>query len=99
MLPFIYEDLTDLVGKLLQLFIKPDVLTKCLSGTVLKQFDLTKKENLLSQSKLSIGFATEHAVSEMIRKDLGLIQKFLSLRNSIFNFWWLLLKNILKGIH
>ena len=43
-LPFIYEDLTDLVRNFLQLFIKAIVLTKCTSGTALRQVDLTKKE-------------------------------------------------------
>ena len=54
----------------MQLFIKSDVLTKCTSGTVLKQLDLTKKDNFQSRSKLNIGFATELTVSEVIRRDL-----------------------------
>ena len=82
-LPFMYDDLTDLVRKLLQLFIKTDVLTNCTSGTALKQLDLTKKENFFSQSKLNIGFATELTISEMKRKDLVTNTKFLCLRNVV----------------
>ena len=65
-----HEDLTDLVRKLLQLFIKPDVLTKCTSATALKLLNLMKNENFLSGSKSNIGFATKFTVSEIIRKDL-----------------------------
>ena len=63
--------------------MKPDVLNKCTSGTALKELDLTIKDNMLSQRKLNIGFATELTITEMIRKNLvTAMQGFLSLRNS-----------------
>ena len=63
--------------------MKPDVLNNCTSGTVLKELDLTIKDNMLSQRKLNIGFATELTITEMIRKNLvTAMQGFLSLRNS-----------------
>ena len=64
--------------------MKPDVLNKCTSGTTLKKLDLIIKDNMLSQRKLSIGFATELTITEMIRKNLvTVMQWFLSLRNSL----------------
>ena len=64
--------------------MKPDVLNKCTSGTALKELDLTIKDNMLSQRKLNIGFATELTITEMIRKNLvTAMQGFLSLRNSL----------------
>ena len=69
-LTFMYEDLTDLVRKILQLFMKLDVLTKYASGSAFKKLNLAKLENFLSRSKLNIRFATKLTVPEMIRKDL-----------------------------
>ena len=60
-LPFMYGNLINMVRKLRQLFMKLDVLNKCTSGTALKKLDLTKKDNMLNQMKLSIGFATERS--------------------------------------
>ena len=64
-----YGDLIDMVRNLLQLFMKPDVLNKCTSETVLKELDLKKKDNMLCQRKLNNGFATELTITEMVRKD------------------------------
>ena len=54
----------------LQLFMKSDVLNKCTSGTTLKEHDLTKKDNMWSQSKLNTELATELTITETVRKDL-----------------------------
>ena len=67
---FMYEDLTDLVRKVLQLFMELDVLTKYASGSALKKLNLTKLENFLSRRKLNTRFATKLTVPEMISKDL-----------------------------
>ena len=54
-LPFIYQDLTDLVTKLPQVFIKPDALTKCTSGTALKSLDLTKRRTFWVEASWILG--------------------------------------------
>ena len=68
-LPFMYGDLID-IARNLQLFIKLDALNKCTSGTAFKELNLTKKDNILSQKKLNIGFPTEPTITEKVRKDL-----------------------------
>ena len=54
----------------LQLFMKSDVLNKCTAGTTLKERDITKKDNMWSQSKLNTELAIELTITETVRKDL-----------------------------
>ena len=58
MVPFLYTDLTDLIMKILELFVKPDVL-KDKSDYELKNIDLRKVENILKLSSIKLGFAAE----------------------------------------
>ena len=50
--------------------MKSDVLNKCTAGTTLKECDITKKDNMWSQSKLNTELATELTITETVRKDL-----------------------------
>ena len=51
MIPFIYEDLKDLVAKLLGLFVKPTILEKNKTGKKMMKLDLYDKEILLGAEK------------------------------------------------
>ena len=51
MIPFIYEDLKDLVAKLLGLFVKPTILEKNKTGKKMMNLDLYDKEILLGAEK------------------------------------------------
>ena len=59
MIPFMYEDLKDLVSRLLELFVKPDILEKNKTGKKMIKLDLYDKEILLSADKINVGFAVE----------------------------------------
>ena len=47
MIPFLHDDIFNLVFSLLQIVVKPDKLQECETMSDLKTFDLGKKENLL----------------------------------------------------
>lgn len=68
MLPFMFDDITELVRGVLQLFIKPEVLNTCSS---FKAIDLSKKDNFLSRKKLNIGRASDIAIAKIKQKDLA----------------------------
>ena len=47
MIPFLFEDLFSIAKSLMDLIIKPDVLSSIANGTQLQNFDFTGKENFL----------------------------------------------------
>ena len=47
MIPFLYDDISDLVFSLLQIFVKPDKLQECETMSDLKKIDLGKKGKLV----------------------------------------------------
>ena len=59
MIPFMYEDLKDLVSRLLELFVKPTIHEKNKTGKKMMKLDLYDKEILLSAEKINAGFAVE----------------------------------------
>ena len=53
MIPFLYFDLKEIIIKLLEIIVKPDVLEKCKSWQKLKGLDLSLDKNLLTDEKLN----------------------------------------------
>ena len=70
MIPFLYFDLKEIIIKLLQIIVKPDVLEKCKSWQKLKDLDLSLDKNLLTDEKLNTGFAVANILHDLKRKDL-----------------------------
>ena len=68
MVPFLYTDLTDLIMKILELFVKLDVL-KDKSGYELKNIEDRKVENILKLSSIKLGFAAERLLARMKERD------------------------------
>ena len=54
---------------LIDLIIKPDVLSSIVNGSQLQNFDFTEKENFLPLKLITIGFAAERNM-ELRRKDV-----------------------------
>ena len=61
MILFLYTDLTDLVMKILELFVKPDY--------EFKYFELRKVENILKLSSIKLGFSAERLLARMKERD------------------------------
>ena len=59
MIPFLFEDLFSIAKSLMDLIIKPDVLSSHVNGSQLQNFDFTEKENFLPLKLISVGFAAE----------------------------------------
>ena len=70
MIPFMYLSLKELVLKLLQIIVKPNVLESCRTGCKLKTIDLKSDENLLPLDKINAGFAVLDAVEKLKRKNV-----------------------------
>ena len=62
MIPFLFEDLFSIAKSLMDLIIKPDVLSSIVNGSQLQNFDFSEKENFLPWKSITIGFATERNI-------------------------------------
>ena len=65
MIPFMYEDLKDLVSRLLELFAKPAILEKNKTGKKMINLDLYDTEILLSAEKVNVGFPVESELNDL----------------------------------
>ena len=54
----------------MKLFIKTEVIDKCIPPKQLKEIDVRKKENLLKKKNLKIVFSAETRFSSLYKKDL-----------------------------
>ena len=63
-----YEDLKDLVSRLLELFVKPAILEKNKTGKKMMKLDLYDKEILLSAEKINVGFPVESELNYWKKK-------------------------------
>ena len=70
MLPYIYDDIKELVRNVLQLVVKYEVIEKCKTPSAYQQIDLPGKSNILSKSKFNIGRAADITIAEMKQKDM-----------------------------
>ena len=70
MIPFLFEDLFSIAKNLMDLIIKPDVLSSIVNGSQLQNFHFSEKENFLPLKSITIGFATERNTMELMRRDV-----------------------------
>ena len=80
MIPFMYEDLKDLVSRLLELFVKPAILEKNKTGKKMMELDLYDKEILSSAEKMNVGFAVESELIDLKKKDVTASQIKVSMK-------------------
>ena len=70
MVPFMYDDLKNLVKSILQLYIKQSFIDSWSNGIAYKNIDLLNKSNIVSKKKLTLGCATKLAIAELVKKDV-----------------------------
>ena len=63
MLPYMYDDIKELVRNVFQLFVKYEVIEKCKTASAYKQIDLPDNSNILSKSKFNIGRAVDITIA------------------------------------
>lgn len=68
MLPFLCSDLTNVLRGLLEKFIKPSVMVTAGTTVKLLKIDYEAQESHLDVAKLKVGFATERALTEHVKK-------------------------------
>ena len=71
MLPYMYDDLKELVRDVLQLYVKYEVIEKCKTASDYKQINLSEKSNIVSKSKLNTGHKTDITIAKMKHQDIG----------------------------
>ena len=86
MVPFLYFDLKAVMRNFLDIVIGPAVIGACRSGKHLKEIDLSKKGNLLSLSKINLGFAVEKEINTLTKFDVVTIQQINKFKESARDF-------------
>ena len=71
-----YFDINNLVTNILKLFVKLEVIEGCKTASDLLEIDLSMEKNLLKVNQISVGFATETSLSDLMKKDLVDAKKF-----------------------
>ena len=69
MIPYMFNDIINLVKTLMKLFIKANVVDSC-SYKDLKKIDLSNKDNFVSSYSINIGCATRNTILELRKKYL-----------------------------
>lgn len=67
MVPFLMGDLSSIIRGLMKLIVKPDVLREAV-GSKLFTVDLDEKDNLLSYTKVELGFCTQKALKDAVKE-------------------------------
>ena len=95
MIPFVYFDLKDLVIKLLDIIVKPTVISNCKSGKQLKEIDLSNEENLISIGKINMGFAVED-IKRLKQQDKVSLSQLKAFKEGAQQFVISILKNLFE---
>ena len=65
-----YKDLLKLLRELMQLIVKPDIVTNCSSAIDLQCVDLENKNLIMKPKDMNIGFGARNIITELKRKDV-----------------------------
>ena len=69
MIPYLYSNILELIKKLMQLTVKPDLSQKCERYLDFRQIDLDDKESVTKCKYMSIGFAARQSIQELRKND------------------------------
>ena len=69
MLPYMFDDILELIKNILSLFLKPSVIENCKISADLLKLDLMKNENLLPTKSITVGFAADVSLKKLLRQD------------------------------
>ena len=71
MLPYLYDELKELVRNVLQLYVKYEVIEKCKTASDYKQISLSEKSNIVSKLKLNTRRAADITIAKMKHQDIA----------------------------
>ena len=75
MVPYLYNNLFNIIKKTINLTVKPDTSIKCINGANLKNVGLSNKDNFIKSTDMNVGFSTTATMAELIKKDLVMKKK------------------------
>ena len=70
MVPYLSNDLFNIIKKVMSLIVKPDIMIKSVSGADLKNVNLSNEDNFMKPKDMTPGFSTTAAIADLRKKDL-----------------------------
>ena len=98
MIPFMYFYRKSVVTNILKL-VKLEVIEGCKTASDLLETDLSVEKNLLKVNQISVGFATEKSLSDLMKKDLVDEKKVKEFVKKCRKFLVSVLLKYLRGVH
>ena len=71
MIPYLGNDLESLYRSILELVMKPHILTACSSAAELLKIDLLEGSNCLKRKAMHLGFSTGEYLRDIVRQDVA----------------------------
>ena len=68
MVPYFHNDLFNIIKKIMNLIVKPDIMVKCFNGADLKNFDLFNKDNFMEPKDMNVDFSTTAPIADLRKK-------------------------------
>ena len=96
MLPYLYDDLKELVRNVLQLYVKYKVIKKGKTASDYKQINLSEKRNIVSKSKLNIGCAADITIAKMKHQDIASKSEIDACKQECLSFFLSTTKKLLE---
>ena len=70
-IPYLRKDLERLYRSILELVMKPNILTACSSAAELLKIDLLEGSNYLKRKDMHLGFSTGEYLRDIVRQDVA----------------------------
>ena len=68
MVPYLYNELFNIIKKIMNLIVKPDIMVKCINGADLENVNLSSKDNFMKPNEMDVGFSTTAAIVDLRKK-------------------------------
>ena len=70
MVPYLYNDLLNIIKKIVNLIVKPDIMINWIHDADLINVNLSIKSNFIKPKDMNVGFSTVAAIVDLRKKDL-----------------------------
>ena len=71
MVLYLYNDLFNIIKKIVNLIVKPEIMIKCINVADLKTVDLSNKYNFMKPKDMNVGFSTTATNVDLGKKRSG----------------------------
>ena len=70
MVPYLYNDLLNIIKKIINLIVKPDIMINWIHDADLIYVNMSIKSNFIKPKDMNVGFSTVAAFVDLSKKDL-----------------------------